>query len=91
MLRGMKIIIIIMASLTCTASPFPGISGVSELEPPPLRAHRLDSFIPMGSRNSNALEKEEVYIGFGTCKLKVPNLVMALKFPSTIDPTSERF
>ena len=67
-----------------------GVSGSSELEPPPLRQRRLDSFIPAVSPNqSEAGLKDDEYLGFGSCTIKIPSFVRKIRFPNTIDPTSK--
>ena len=68
------------------------VSGVSNGDlDAPVRQHRLDSFIPLSSRNSNADAdlKEERYIGWGRCRIKSPKWLERLKFPNTIDPQSK--
>ena len=69
-----------------------GLSGSSELEPPPLRQRRLDSFIPAVSPSqSEAGLKDDEYVGFGRCAIKIPSFVRKIRFPNTIDPRSELY
>ncbi|XP_059141680.1 potassium/sodium hyperpolarization-activated cyclic nucleotide-gated channel 1-like isoform X2 [Physella acuta] len=54
---------------------------------------RLGSFLPMGSRTSDAFsdENHDHFVGVWHCKFKTPKFLKRLRFPATIEPHSKTY
>ncbi|CAL1544828.1 unnamed protein product [Lymnaea stagnalis] len=67
------------------------ISGTDEPQAP--RNIRLGSFLPMGSRASDAFsdDNHDHFVGVWHCKFKTPKFLKRLRFPTTIEPHSKTY
>ncbi|KAI8791141.1 hypothetical protein BgiBS90_009065, partial [Biomphalaria glabrata] len=62
------------------------ISGTDEPQAP--RNIRLGSFLPMGSRTSDAFsdDNHDHFVGVWHCRFKTPKFLKRMRFPSTFEP-----
>ncbi|KAK0041032.1 cyclic nucleotide-gated cation channel beta-1, partial [Biomphalaria pfeifferi] len=67
------------------------ISGTDEPQAP--RNIRLGSFLPMGSRTSDAFsdDNHDHFVGVWHCRFKTPKFLKRMRFPSTFEPHSKTY